>query len=371
MIDTIVITLSSAQYQITAPELFTPPAHWVLAETRKAHVIHSKQNPLKRELRQGIYKPRLTLSNRINARGTRDITLKIELSLPKLLFGNNFDELCLKDFPTVVHELVAVLIDMGVQTTVELLSEAPVSAIHYSKNFRLTDGSTPYHYIQKIREANSKLSLDVNHTDYRNEGSSYRWHCNSYEVVFYDKIRDLEKAQISGKRALEKDNEMQLHLFKDLRKRRMFEILRMEVRLNKRTKIKQLFKILGIKVPLTFKKLFKPAISKKVLLHYLDELERKRPALLDYKASSSRALLADLIMNNPDMSPKQILQIYGLKQALADVTLRELRIMFAKHNPRSWYRLIAEVQKVKLPHAPSPLRSLREQLLKDNKKGRN
>jgi hypothetical protein len=155
---------------------------------------------------------------------------------------------------------------------------------------------------------------------------------------------------------------MQLHMLKQLRTRKKFEVLRMEVRLNKRIKIKQLFKTLSIKAELTFKKLFKPAISRKVLLHYLDELERKRPLLLDYKVSSSKALLADLIMNNPDMSPKQIMQLYGLKQALADVTLRELRVMFARHNKRSWYRLIAEVQKVQLPHTLSPLRNLREQL---------
>ena len=109
---------------------------------------------------------------------------------------------------------------------------------------------------------------------------------------------------------------MQLHLFKKLRARHnKLEILRMEVRLNKRTKIKQLFKALGIKAELTFKKLFKPAISKKVLLHYLDELESKRPLLLDYSVINSKALLADLIMNNPEMSPKQIMQLYGLKQA--------------------------------------------------------
>ncbi len=65
----------------------------------------------------------------------------------------------------------------------------------------------------KIKEANIKLSLDTNQTDYRNEGHSYKWHCNAYEVVFYDKIKDLEKAKQSEKRAIEKDNALQLKLF--------------------------------------------------------------------------------------------------------------------------------------------------------------
>lgn len=118
MIDTIVLTLNSSMYQIVSPELFTPSAHWVLVETQRAHTI-AKQNATKRELKQGHYKPRLTLSNRITAGGSRDITLKIELSLPKLLFGNNFTELRLKDFPMIVHKLVATLADMGVSTTVK------------------------------------------------------------------------------------------------------------------------------------------------------------------------------------------------------------------------------------------------------------
>jgi len=90
-----------------------------------------------------------------------------------------------------------------------------------------------------------------------------------------------------------------MNLFEKLEKRNKLEILRMEVRLNKRQKIKQLFNKLGISANLTFKKLFKPAISKKVLLHYFDGLESKRSTLVDYKAKNEKTLLVDLILNNP------------------------------------------------------------------------
>ena len=75
--------------------------------------------------------------------------------------------------------------------------------------------------------------------------------------------------------------------------------------------MKQLFAKLGIKSDLSLKSLFKPAISKKVLLHYLDELENKRSPILDYKATNDKALLTDLIINNPHLSVKKIMQIYG------------------------------------------------------------
>lgn len=143
-----------------------------------------------------------------------------------------------------------------------------------------------------------------------------------------------------------------------------FEVLRMEVRLNKRVKIKQLFTKLDIKTELTLKKLFKPAISKKVLIHYFDEVIQKRPKLLDYKTTNAKALLSDLIFNNPDLGPKQILQLYGFKQVLDAMNPRELRVMFARYSTRSWYRLIADANNIKLPAGYDPFKLIKEQLVK-------
>src|SRR3989344_1544161 len=63
------------------------------------------QNPTKAELSKGVYKPRLTLTNRFNCSKRSEDTLTVELSVPKLLFGNNFDELNESDFDLVVSTL--------------------------------------------------------------------------------------------------------------------------------------------------------------------------------------------------------------------------------------------------------------------------
>ncbi len=364
MIDTVVLILNKSLFQISDPEKFSPSAKWAEDSVKIMGYIQSRQNPTKKELKNGIYKPHLTLTNRINNLSRHEITLKIELSLPKLLFGNNFDELSLKDFDKLTTKLVNVLKEMGVTTTETVISQAPVYAIHYSKNIPLTDGSTPYHFISKIKAANVKLFLDVNQTDYRNDGHSYKWHCNAYEVVFYDKIRDLEKAKKSSKRSLEKDNDLQLNIFDNLKKRKKLEFLRMEVRLNKRQKIKQLFTKLKIKSDLTFKSLFKPLISKKILLNYLDELESQRLSLVNYESTNDKALLTDLILNNPEISPKQILQMFGLRKALDAVNIRELKVMFTKYNARSWYRLLSDSDKIRLPGQKISFGVIRESITK-------
>lgn len=213
MIDTIVLTFTSNMYRITEPDKFRPSARWINNPLLITSYIRSKQNTTKKELRRGVYKPSLTLSNCISPSGHRDIMLKVDLSLPKLLFGNNFQELQYKDFSLITKKLVEMLDAMGVHIDEDTLAQAPVAVIHYAKNIVLKDGSTPFHYIQKIKESNISVVLDTNQTDYRNDGLSYKWHCNSYEVVFYDKIKELEKTKQSSKRTIEKDGILQLKLW--------------------------------------------------------------------------------------------------------------------------------------------------------------
>src|SRR5258708_1725147 len=93
------------------------------------HSIKTKSH--KQELRNGIYKPRLTIAHRMELHGYAENTLKIELSLSKQMFGNNFDELQYKDFTPLVHKLVDVLSSMGVKVSTESIAHAPVIAIHY------------------------------------------------------------------------------------------------------------------------------------------------------------------------------------------------------------------------------------------------
>lgn len=358
MLDTIKLTLDETMFWITDVGLFQKEK-----QNASRGYFTLVQNPTKSELLNGIYKPRLTLARRFNCSGVYGSTLSIELSLPKLLYKNNFDELQDNDFSTIVRLLSQVLKTMGVGIFSIKIPSAPVSVIHYSKNIPLTDGLTPYHLINKIKEANIPLFLETNEANYSNNGYGYKWHANSYEVAFYDKIKELETSKISDKRSMENDNSLQIHLFDKLRKRKRLEVLRMEIRINKRHKIKQLFKVLKIEKELTFQNLFSSNISQNVLLYYLNELEKQRPKLLDYKTSCSKALLADLIINNPNLGVKRTIQLFGLKNALDVVAPRELRTMFGEYSTRSWYRLFAEAKNIKLPTTESPFETIRKNLI--------
>jgi len=122
MIDTIVFLISKNNFTITQPDNFSPSAQWVLNNNfDQTRSLQSRLFPSKKERKNGIYKPRLTLSNRMNIDRILDTVLKIELSLPKLLFLNNFKELQYKDFNILTCKLHHILSDMGVKISIHAL----------------------------------------------------------------------------------------------------------------------------------------------------------------------------------------------------------------------------------------------------------
>jgi hypothetical protein len=189
---------------------------------------------------------------------------------------------------------------------------AKLSSVHFCKNIILPKHITASMVISELGRLNLTKRLDLNRTDYRNEGHAVRFHANSYEVVFYDKIKDLEQSRISERRAIESDNLIQADLLSNLP--RPFEVLRMEVRLNSRAKIKRLCHKLGIKPPLTFEEALNRKTSQTILLHFWNQI-MSEAKWLQFEKQRPEELLQEIVKNNPDIRPSRALQILGLIMA--------------------------------------------------------
>jgi len=339
-------------YTILEPDKFSPSTRGLTDPTAGYYRlggrsnITCKQNPTPNELKMGIYKPRLTVTKRINRAGNFEIPLKIEFSIPKLLYGNNFDELIDADFPAVIQKLKIVLKEMGVYLFEKNLINAPVSSVHFSKNIALTDYTTPYTYLSQLTKLNINKRLDTNRTDFRNEGHSFKYRANSFEIVFYDKIKDLQQAKTSEKRAEEKDNALQLDLFDVLTKQKPLEVLRVEIRLNKRQKISQILKKIGKEVEPTFANIFNQDTAKKVLLHYISEIEEAYPPLLTYQYDSPKKFFEKLLVANPKLKPTQALELTAFRALLEEIGVREYRQMTKRHGNYYWYSLNSKMKKL-------------------------
>jgi len=370
MIDTIVLMLKQNMYTILEPDKFSPSTRGLTDPTAGYYRLGSrsnincKQNPTPNELKRGIYKPRLTVTKRMNREGNFEIPLKIEFSVPKLIYGNNFEELTDDDFSNVIQKLKTILRDMGVYILEQHLVNAPVSSVHYSKNIVLTDHSTPYTYLSQLTKLNINKKLDTNRTDFRNEGHSFKYRANTFEIVFYDKIRDLKRAKMSEKRAEENDNALQLGLFDILRQRKPYEVLRVEIRLNRRQKINQILKKAGKVIEPTFINIFNQETAKTVLLYYIKEVEEAYPPLLIYQYDSPKKFFENLLIANPEIKLTQALELTAFRALLDEIGVREYRQMTKRYGDYYWYSLNSKMKRLKQTDEVGVFSLLRDEITK-------
>ncbi|MFA4930281.1 MAG: hypothetical protein WC570_00225 [Patescibacteria group bacterium] len=310
--------------------------------------IKATQNPSKRELSAGIYKPRLTL---IVVMGQFGIIpkLRIELSLPKLLFNNNFDELTDNDYQKIHDHLQKTLKEMGVELFDIQLDNAPITSIHYSKNVPLPYHTTPSMIISDLAKLNPLPRLEANRERFKNGGQSLHYHANSYEIAIYDKIKELGLAKISDKRSIENDNSIQLNLLDELNQPKHRNILRLEIRLNKTSKIKSIFKKINIRTELSFKQLFSQSISQKILLYYWSILTENKAILL-LQDKSAIETIETIRQNNPKLKNRDLLELSAVILAINSGSYDRLRNIIDSGPDHSyWYRLKRKIFKLHIP----------------------
>jgi hypothetical protein len=199
MIDTMAINLHEPFFSIIEPQYFEG------IPTRKSGVIRLVQNPSIQDIKNGIYKPYLTLYHRKSKTGVIRKTLVIEFSAPKLLFGNNFDELDDSQLNQLLDKLTSGLLSMGVKTNPGFLSLASLSKVHFSKNIPLTNYTLPSFYINLLSKGSFPKTFDLHTKDFTN-GTLFKIHCNSHEFAAYDKKADLYQAKKSESKSFADKN---------------------------------------------------------------------------------------------------------------------------------------------------------------------
>ncbi len=357
MLDTIALTLDQHQFEILDPERFSPSARGLLVPPYYPLGARGNfscvQNPTKADAEAGRYLPRLTLSKR-KVVGAFALTLRVEFSAPKLTFGNNFDELRSRDFEHVLDVLKRSLQTMAVRVSIDTLRAARVSAVHYGKNIAFTDYTTCSMVMQELALIDLDRRLDLSQTDYRNDGHAIRYHANSYEVTFYDKLKDLQMSRLSERRAIERDYGVQRDLFtvggsfpKEL------EVLRMEVRLGNRTKIKQMMRQIGAELEPTFAALFDVSIAKGVVLHFWSNVRKQLFLVGEAQTRRPEDIFAALAETaEACRRPGKLLQQLGCIWLVGSIGFRGVGAIMGRHcSARSWQRYKKELKSMPLEGA--------------------
>ncbi len=249
MLDTVILQIPIEYSAIIDHSQFTPSTKGIVDNT--ASFYKYTNNPTNTDRASGIYKPRLTIIKR-----GKKIYLKIEFSVPKLLFGNNLDEIEESNFEEAVSKLRKRVEEMGVRLWTHEIEKAEVLGFHPSKNILLSNGYTSSFAIRELSKINLNQKLDLERVGFRNDGEALQFYSNRHSFVLYDKINDLNKP---AKRAIDKDQiKSQLDLFEYIkREKRNFEVLKMEVRLSEKRKMNEVLEKLGYPQNPTFKDILK------------------------------------------------------------------------------------------------------------------
>lgn len=362
MLDTIAINLRQSDYTIRHPGRFHPHAGALTNPLfGDGGMVKCVYNPTKKEKAQG-YLPRLTIFKKPYGDWANAVWMKIEFSAPKLVFGNNFEELNGNDdFARVMDALYSALERMGVETSRDILANASVSAIHYSKNLLLERDTPCSLLIQTLKKLDMSARLDLSESIFRNDGQMVKYHASTYEIALYDKVKDLEQARKYGAgRGAESDYDGQPDFLIGLKKP---EVLRLEVRLKSR-KLKTLLKTLGFKPRTTMNELFCANLSRAVLLHYWDEIT-KGLYILNIDVKDTEKLVDNIRAHFPAKRPSSVLALMGFVRACQDTGVRGTKVLL-RLNDAQFYRLKADARKLE-QDGRSPvfriLASIRAQLM--------
>jgi hypothetical protein len=147
-----------------------------------------------------------------------------------------------------------------------------------------------------------------------------------------------------------------------LSQQKPFEVLRVEIRLNKRQKINQILKKIGKGVEPTFSNIFNQDTAKKVLLYYLNEIEDAYPPLLTYQYDSPQKFFNGFLIANPKVKLTPALKMLGLRVLLEDTGVRGFREMTRRYGNSAWYSLNKEMKKLGKTDEISVFSLLRKQI---------
>jgi hypothetical protein len=338
MIDTVILSIPLKKVQMLEP-IASGTEQWDLQAKRSGYRKFVK-NPTERELATGLYFPLLTAHRRkIGAAWVEMVD--IQFSAPKLLYRNNLDELTEAAFEEIIIELADRLQRMGIIAGRQVLRDAEVRAVHYSKNIEIRGGFTAQYVIDELSKINANKRLDTARARFVNEGQSLYFHATTHEIVFYDKVADLAKGT---RRAIDKDQTLyQTSLFEQLDGLR--EVLRLEVRLSAKRKMNALFVQLGFNQNPTFREVFSQEKSQKVLMHYWDTMLAKNARLLFAASHTPEDLLKQILVVRKGARSRTAIYLAGLILVVQTAGIRGLRSALGKKcGNRTWARVAADLR---------------------------
>lgn len=257
--------------------------------------------------------------------------LKVEFSVPKLLYGNSVLEVVEGDKDRVFMELKAALAKVNIVVEIESIAKAALATVHLCKNVFLPRNIKMREILNELQKVDINKVFDVTGKQFKNGGRVLSIYSGVIEHTFYDKISDSvrpkNKRSDKGHISPERDF-IERHNLQDK------EIFRYEYRIKKTQTVKREVNIALEREPdkpVLFKDIFAKGILKKMTVGaWRGLIERPENQLALFRPTDKLTLFLHVLSGAEKRGQNAHSMIaaliaYGLACAIQDHGAKEVR----------------------------------------------
>jgi|SRR3989344_4285426 len=354
--DTIIIKIYEPhQFIIKRKEWFLPE----LTKRKHSDLSPTEQRSSRLYLRHFIFKPpyqdyylpKVDIFETLTKDRKRVLyILKIECSVPKLLFANSIQEAGEVHKEEIFNALKNVLWRVGIQISKEAITDARLATVHLCKNVPLPRDIRMQEALSELGRVDINKTVDITNKEEKNWGRWLQVFSLTIERIFYDKVADAMRPKGKRKDKSRIDYERALIERFGLQNR---EIFRYEYRIKKgQTVMREINTALGRKPKtiIAFKDLFAPNLIKTMLLKsWRDLIQRPENQLALLGPTDDLALLQHMLaqakIGGKAHCLNKALTSYGLARTIRDHGAKEVkRIVFTTINTDHTERFTKKIE---------------------------
>ncbi len=335
--DTVIIKIYSPRtFKISNFSLFLPEitrrTYEELSQTERTSRHPYLKRFVLRPKFQEEYLPRVELFETLT-KDRKDIQhiLKIELSIPKLLYWNSVQEVSNTDQQRVFSALRSALQSVGITIETEVISKAQVVAVHACKNILLPKNIKMREIINELGKIDISKVFDISDKQNKKGSRVLNIYAGTTDWSIYDKVSDSLRPKNKRTDKEHIDYERQFIISHNLENK---EIFRYEYRIKKnQTARKYINPLLGreYETQLLFKDLFTPNLMKSLVINsWHTIINRPENQLSLFAITDKLTLLLHILAEAQKLDEKshtlnKALISYGLAIAIKDHGAKEVR----------------------------------------------
>ena len=262
----------------------------------------------------------------------------ITFSAPKLLYGNNIEEVTEAQYDDIVRTLCEQLSFLGLPTKYHKLDieMAKIRRVDFSKNTMIAELVPIDQFCTMLMRAKHEHRSKFSQVQYRH-GELYRENTRYRSVVIYDKLAEfrntLNKKEPANARG---------QFFLSAEKAHLFQVFKLEVQIENSNQIAIELKRFGLeRKDITFRSVFSEQLAHDILMRYWTKIVEKldpNPEL--FSEDNLWASFNTAIINRGNKTPQNFFASFGLSYLAHKFGLNNLKdIVYREYGDQAWSRL--------------------------------